>query len=91
MKNVRWDSDKNEWLKTNRHVGFELVALKIEAGEVLDIIDHKNEERYPNQRIFILEIGGYAYLVPFVETESEIFLKTIIPNRQATRRYLGGG
>jgi len=35
-----------------------------------------------------LDIGNYAYLVPFVETESEIFLKTIIPSRKATRKYL---
>ena len=41
--------------------------------------------------MFILEIGGYAYLVPFVESESEIFLKTMIPNRKATKRYLRGG
>ena len=91
MKAVRWGGEKNEWLKANRNVGFELVAFKIAAGEVLDIVEHRNKDRYPNQRIFVLEIEGYAYLVPFVETEAEIFLKTIIPNRQATKRYLGGG
>ncbi|MBI4676779.1 MAG: BrnT family toxin [Elusimicrobia bacterium] len=91
MKAFRWDEQKNEWLKANRGIGFEPAALKIEGGDVLDIINHRNRERYPNQRIFILKIGGYAHLVPFVETETEIFLKTIIPNRQATRRFLGGG
>ena len=91
MKTVRWDVEKNEWLKANRHVGFEQVALQIDAGDVLDVVEHRNKKRYPSQRIFILNIEGYAYLVPFVETESEIFLKTIIPNRQATKRDLGGG
>jgi len=91
VKTVRWDGEKNEWLKANRHVGFEQVVLKIDAGDILDAVEHRNKKRYPNQRLFILDIEGYAYLVPFVETESEIFLKTIIPNRQATKRYLGGG
>ncbi|MBI5201835.1 MAG: BrnT family toxin [Elusimicrobia bacterium] len=91
MKAIRWDSKKNEWLQAARGVGFELAALKIATGEVLDIVEHPNKGRYPHQRMFILEFSGYAHLVPFVETEDEIFLKTIIPNRQATRRYLGGG
>jgi len=50
---------------------------------------HPNQERYPGQRIFVIEIDGYAYLVPFVETEKEVFLKTVIPSRKATRKYLG--
>ena len=91
MKPVRWDSGKSEWLRAHRRVGFEEVLLKIESGDVLDIIEHKNKERYPNQRMFVLDIDGYAYLVPFVETDTEIFLKAIIPNRKATRNYLGGG
>ncbi|MBI5625379.1 MAG: BrnT family toxin [Elusimicrobia bacterium] len=91
MKAIRWDEQKNEWLKVHRGVGFEQVALKIEASDVLDVVEHQNRARYPNQRIFILEMGGYAYPVPFVESETEIFLKTIIPNRKATKQFLGGG
>jgi len=91
MKPVRWDEKKNAWLRAHRGVGFEDVLLKIESGDVLDILEHPNKRRYPNQRIFVLEMGGYASLVPFVENEMEIFLKTIIPNRQATKKYLGGG
>jgi len=36
-------------------------------------------------------IGGdnYAYLVPYVEDEEEIFLKTIIPSRKTTEIYFG--
>jgi len=57
---------------------------------VLAVVDHPNKARYPHQRIFVLNLGGYAHLVPFVETAEEIFLKTIIQNRQATKRCLGG-
>lgn len=87
MKAIRWDPEKNEWLWANRGVGFELALLKISAGEVLDVVDHPSD-RYAHQRIFVLEIGGYAYLVPFVEKSDEIFLKTMIPSRKATREYL---
>jgi len=57
---------------------------------LLDIVERPNQEGYGGQRIFIVNIREYAYLVPFVETEREIFLKTIIPSRKATRKYLGG-
>ena len=55
---------------------------------MLDILEHPNQERYPGQRIFVVNIDGYAYLVPFVESESEVFLKTVIPSRKATDTYL---
>ena len=89
MKAVRWDPKKNEWLQANRGVGFELVALKVASGELLDLTANPNRARYPHQRVYVLEFHGYAYLVPFVETEDEIFLKTIIPSRKATRDYFG--
>lgn len=66
------------------------MVFYIDRGQILDIVEHPNQERYAGQRIFILNINNYAYLVPFVETESEIFLKTIIPNRKATKKYLRG-
>jgi hypothetical protein len=56
----------------------------------LDIIEHPNQEKYKGQRIFIVNINNYACLVPFVESEREIFLKTIIPSRKATKKYLRG-
>ena len=57
-------------------------------GGLLDVLDHPNTGRYPSQRMLVVRIRGYAYLVPFVETEREVFLKTIIPSRKATRKYL---
>ena len=89
MKTIRWNSEKNERLLQERGVCFEQVLLILEQNQVLDVIGHPNQRKYPGQRQFIVEIDGYAYLVPFVEDESEIFLKTMIPNRKATEKYLG--
>ena len=91
MKQFVWNEGKNERLKAERAVSFEEVVLSIERGRVLDIVEHPNPEQYRGQRLFIVDIGDYAWLVPFVETEDEVFLKTIIPSRKATRQYLRGG
>jgi len=88
VKYFSWDSEKNEKLKAERVVSFEEVIFYIEKGQILDIVENPNSEKYKGQRIFIVEIRDYAHLVPFVETEREIILKTIIPSRKATRRYL---
>lgn len=63
--------------------------MHIAIGDVLDIVEYPNPEKYKGQRIFIVKMRDYAWLVPFVESEDEIFLKTIIPSRKATRKYLG--
>lgn len=64
--------------------------LNIQLGHEIDVFEHPNKKRYPGQKISVVVIEGYAYLVPFVESEEEIFLKTIIPSRKATKQYLGG-
>jgi hypothetical protein len=81
--------DKNIQLKAERGVGFELAIETIQQGNILDIIEHPNQDKYPSQRIFILEIDEYVYMVPFVENEQDIFLKTIIPSRKLKKKYLG--
>jgi len=88
MNHFAWNSEKNAQLVQERGISFERVIYHIERNEILDVIKHPNSSKYPDQRMFILDIGNYAYLVPFVETESEVFLKTIIPSRKATRKYL---
>jgi hypothetical protein len=55
----------------------------------VDLFEHPNQETYPRQKISVVVIEGYAYLVPFVESENEIFLKTIIPSRKASKQYVG--
>jgi len=89
MKTYTWNSEKNEFLKQDRDISFEDIVLNIQLGNELDIYDHPNQERYPKQKISVIAIEGYAYLVPFVESNDEIFLKTIIPSRKATKQYIG--
>lgn len=88
MKPINWATEKNIRLKQERGVSFEEVLAAMSHGALLDVVSHPNIEQYPNQRIYIVRIRGYAYLVPFVETDKEIFLKTIIPSRIATKKYL---
>ncbi len=91
MGYYRWNYSKNEDLKTKRGIGFERVIMHIERGDLLDVVNHPNRTRYPNQQILVVEIDNYVYLVPFVQNNEGRFLKTIIPSRKATRDYLGDG
>ena len=88
MKYFDWDKDKNEKLKAERGICFEDIQIAIEEERILDEFEHPNKERYPNQRILVVEIENYAYYVPYVEDENRIFFKTIFPSRQATKKYL---
>ena len=83
-----WDPDKNERLIEQRGVSFESVVVALNAGEILDVFEHPNQDRYPGQRIYVVNINDYAHLVPYERKNEEITLKTIIPSRKATRRYL---
>jgi hypothetical protein len=85
-----WNEDKNALLKDERGVSFEEIVYHINHGGLLDTIEHPNSQAYPGQRIFIVNVEGYACLVPFVEDDETLFLKTIIPSRKMTRHYLGG-
>ena len=89
MKTFAWNSEKNDLLMAERGISFEEVVLNIQLGNELEIFEHPNQERYPGQKISVVVIENYAYLVPFIENEEEIFLKTIIPSRKATKQYLG--
>ena len=88
MKYFSWNNDKNEQLKKERNITFEEVVFHIQQEHILDIIEHFNQEKYANQKMFIINIDNYAYLVPFVESADDVFLKTIIPSRKATKKYL---
>ena len=89
VKPFRWSLEKNEQLWALRGVGFETVVIAIDSGGLLDVLAHTNPQRYPGQHIAVVDGGGYALLVPYVEGEDHIFLKTVIPSRKATRAYLG--
>ena len=84
MKFFTWDDAKNAKLRADRGIGFEDIVFHIERGDLLDILDHPNPNRYAGQRIFVVQRDDYVYLVPYVEDEDTVFLKTIIPSRKAT-------
>jgi len=88
MKVFRWVNAKNEWLKGQRGVSFEQVVILMERGDVLETIEHPNQTKYPGQKIATVWIDDYAYLVPYIQESDEIFLKTIIPSRKATNKFM---
>jgi uncharacterized DUF497 family protein len=90
VKYFDWNDEKNELLLERRGVTFEDVVMAIESCNLLDRMRHPNLKKYPNQFVLYVNIGGYVYSVPCVEDESKVFLKTIIPDRKATKHYLKG-
>jgi uncharacterized DUF497 family protein len=85
-----WNDEKNAQLIKERGISFEEVVFCIHNYGILDKVEHPNIEKYPNQNIYVVLINEYVYLVPYVENDDEIFLKTIIPSRKAMKQYLGG-
>ena len=86
-----WDNKKNEKLKSERSISFEKVVFHIEHGCLLDVIKHPNQKDYAGQKIFIVNIDNYAHIVPFTEKENKVILKTVIPSRKMTKKYLKKG
>ena len=89
MKSINWKSNKNQQLIEERSISFEDVVFYLLQGEVLDDIEHPDPDKYANQRIFVLNIDDCIHLVPYVESKTEIFLKTVVPSRKTTKAYLG--
>ncbi len=88
MITYNWNTEKNLLLKKERHLSFEQIVLHIEGGDLLDIVEHQNQEKFSHQKILIVQIEDYVIAVPFVENGKERFLKTIIPSRKLTKKYL---
>lgn len=82
-----WNNEKNTLLKEERDICFEDIVIAINDNVVVDIIDHPNQDSYPSQKIYIVEVNGYVYMVPFTKQDETIFLKTIIPSRKMKKRY----
>ena len=84
-----WSNEKNRQLINERRVSFEDVVAAIEHGRLLDVRRHPNQDRYPVQMVYYVEIDDYVYVVLLVvRSDGSPFLKTIIPSRKATRDYL---
>ena len=90
MKTFKWNMEKNEKLTMERGISFDEVVERIESGARVIEAEHPNPGKYPGQRILVVEINCYAYMIPFVRNGEEYFLKTIIPSRKATKKYFGG-
>ena len=88
-KVITYNFEKDEILKREKDISFEDIILALENGDLLDDITHPNKEKYPNQNIFIIlvKMKNYVYLVPYVEDETTIFLKTVIPSRKMNKKY----
>lgn len=91
MKYIDWDTAKNEQLKKERGVSFEEVLDAIFGNGLITILEHPNKKKYGNQNIFIVELHEYVYLLPYVEDEEKLFLKTVFPSRKHTKMYLEKG
>jgi hypothetical protein len=84
MRYLNWNPEKNEILKRERGISFEEIAYLIESGQVIGIEENPG---YPNQKMYVFEIDNYAVIVPYVENDDEIFLKTVFPSRKYTKKY----
>jgi uncharacterized DUF497 family protein len=82
-----WNPEKNELLKRERKISFEEVVFHLSQGDVWKVADHPDQLKYPGQKIYFIIINDHIYLVPHVLSEDQIFLKTIIPSRKATKDY----
>ena len=89
MKYFDWNDEKNEMLKKIRGISFEQVELAIAMGDLIDRVKHPNQAKYPDQKVFLVKIEDYVYSVLYVEDNETIFLKTILPNSRATKKFLG--
>lgn len=86
-----WSDDKDAELRVTRGIGFQDIVFHVERGDVLAVADHPNTDKYSNQKILYVRVGGYVYLVPYVDSGESKFLKTIMPSRKATKQFLKGG
>jgi len=89
MKPYRWNEAKNKKLQKERSVSFEDIVESIAEGGLVDVLEHPNENKYRDQKIFVVWYRDYIYAVPFKETADEIRLMTIIPSRKLLKRYGG--
>lgn len=88
MKPYDWSTTKNDVLKIERGICFDDVVVAANEGRILKVTDHPNQKKYPGQMIMIIEIDNYAYVVPYIEDKEKIFLKTVYPSREATKKYI---
>jgi len=90
VKRIEWNKLKNSRLRNERGIGFEDVLTALHSDGLLDMITHPNQQNHSNQKVFVICVNDYVYIIPYVEDEEKIFLKTIYPSRKMTKKYLKG-
>jgi hypothetical protein len=86
MKRIEWDNNKNNQLQVERKISFEAIVIAIEQGKLIDIIPNPSQQHI-HQNVIVIDIDDYLVLVPFVEDEEKIFLKTAFRSRKVTRDH----
>ena len=46
MKRYIWSREKNQQLKAKRDISFEEALIHIASGNLLDVVEHRNQEKY---------------------------------------------
>ncbi len=87
LKNLLWSVEKDEWLRRERGISFDDIETALAEGKLLADLPHPNPSRFPSQRMLVVEVRDETYVVPYVEDQQRIFLKTIYPSRKARRIY----
>lgn len=89
IKQYQFSAEKNQRLINERGISFEEIITALNNEKLLDVLEHSNSARYPHQKIYVIDMNGYAYLVPYVKKDEQtVFLKTIFPSRKFTKLYL---
>ncbi|TVP97527.1 MAG: toxin [Balneolaceae bacterium] len=85
-----WDDNKNRFLKRTRNISFERIITAIEHGYLLDILEHITPEKYPGQKLFVIEIDNYCWAIPYKDDKKRGYRKliTAFPSRKLTKKYL---
>ena len=85
-----WESKKNDILKQSRNISFEQIILAIENRQIVDVLEHPDQEKYTGQIYILVEMDNYVYVVPAFISDSgeECHLKTIYPSRKYTKKFL---
>ncbi len=86
-KRIEWSDVKNKELQAERNLSFEAIIVAIEQGKLIDIVPNSSSH-HPHQNLLVVEIDDYLVLVPFVEDEEKIFLKTAFRSRKVTKKRL---
>ena len=84
-----YSDSKNQLLIKSRHISFEEIIVAIETRQLLDIVEQPKHKKHPDQKMYVVQVNNYVYLVPFVKKDEQtVFLKTIFPSRKAKKIYI---